>query len=138
MSSELKRTASRAGAKSGPTKAHRNGIQPAKVDLVGVIGETAAVALVVLFAGTRLYVPGRVKDGHAITLAIGQDAAQSLCTSYGGTTIRIPLGRELRAKHYRDQGLSNARIAARLGLTEGGVRNLFKRVERRAAHGKSV
>ena len=96
------------------------------------------MALFVRFAGTRLYVPARVKGDHAITRAIGWEAALSLSESYGGTTIRIPLGRELRAKHYRSQGASNARIAAYLGLTEGGVRNLFKRLERRASDGVQV
>jgi hypothetical protein len=47
--------------------------------------------------------------------------------------IRVPLSRDLRATHYRAQGCSFAVIARRLGLTESGVRGLFKRLETQQA-----
>lgn len=104
-------------------------------ELVDVIGEAAMVSLASLFAGRRLYVPAQVKPDHAICRAIGIDAAKSLVEKYSGSTIRVPLARELRAKHLQSQGLSNAAIAGRLGLTEGGVRSLFKRLDSKSPAG---
>jgi len=43
-----------------------------------VIGEAATVALAEEFAGTRLYIPKRVRDGNQITRAIGREAAAAL------------------------------------------------------------
>lgn len=100
-------------------------------DLVDLIGKTAVIALAEEFGGTRLYIPSRSKACHPITRAVGPEASQVLCDHYSSATIRVPLARELRAQRYRDDGLSNARIAVRLGLTESGVRNLFKRLEKR-------
>lgn len=102
-------------------------------DLIDAIGEIATIALAEEFGGTRLYVPLRVPDHHQIARAVGQEAAQALCQHCGPGTIRVPLARELRAKHYRAEGLSFARIAVRLGVTEGGVRALFKRIEEKEA-----
>lgn len=103
------------------------------VELVGLIGEAATIALAEQFGGTRLYVPMRTKDTHPIARAIGRHAAVILCGHYGPSTIRIPLLREMRAKHYRNNGLSNAKIAVCLGLTESGVGTLFKRLEGRSS-----
>lgn len=101
-------------------------------ELVDVIGEAGLIALAEAFGGRRLYVPLRVNDRHPITVAIGVEATQRLCHHFAASIIRVPLARELRAARYRSEGLSNARIAARLGLTEGGVRSLFKRLENRS------
>lgn len=97
-------------------------------NLSQIIGEEATVSLLEEFAGTRVYVPRQVRENSRLTRAIGREAAQALCDRFASDTIRVPLGRELRAKHYRHRGLSDARIAARLGLTESGVRTLFKRM----------
>ncbi|WP_374410645.1 hypothetical protein [Novosphingobium colocasiae] len=96
--------------------------------LIAVVGEEATVALAETFGGTRLYIPSSAKDGHPITRTIGREAARALCDKFGPAAIRVPLARELRARRYRAEGLSNARIAVRLGITEGGVRSLFKRI----------
>lgn len=97
-------------------------------ELVGLIGEAATIALVEQFAGTRLTIPLRVRDNHRITRAIGQDAALILSRYYSPDAIIVPLARELRAKHYRAQGLSQSRIALRLGITEKGVWRMLKRL----------
>jgi len=99
-------------------------------ELIDVIGEQSTIELAEAFAGTRLYVPPSVSDDHAIALAIGPSAADAFCKFYSSGTVRVPLLRELRAKHYRAIGLSNARIAVRLGLTETGVEKLFQRLKR--------
>lgn len=78
---------------------------------------------------TRLYVPKRVRDGNRITRVIGREAAEALCAHYSPDWIRVPLMRELRVKHHRANGLSNARIAVRLGMAETGVAKLAKRLK---------
>lgn len=108
----------------------RESVSPAVCALISIIGKAATIALAERFAGTRLYIPRRVKPEHAISLAIGYEAARMLCENCGPGTIRVPLARDLRASQYRAEGLSNARIAVRLGLTESGVRSLLKRLER--------
>lgn len=100
-----------------------------RLNLIEIIGRDATIRLANEFAGTRLYVPLRPKPSQELTVAIGEDAMQALVARLGGSTIRVPLYRELRAQFYRAQGLSNARIAARLGVTEGGVNKIFRRVK---------
>lgn len=108
----------------------RHPLNADRPDLVGLIGETATLALAEKLGGTRLYVPARIKERHRLVPIVGIDAARALCGAFGATVIRVPLSRDLRAMHYRAQGCSVALIALRLGLTESGVRGLFKRLEK--------
>jgi hypothetical protein len=98
-------------------------------ELIGLLGEAAFVALAERFGGTRLHVPAKVRPGHELAELLGQDKAERLAQSYTSATLRIPLARELRARHYRAQGLSNAAIARKLGITETGVDKLFRRMD---------
>jgi hypothetical protein len=97
-------------------------------ELIGLLGEAAFVALTERFGGTRLHVPRSIGPEHELAQALGQEAADRLARSYTSATLRIPLARELRARHYRAQGLSNAQIARKLGITETGVDKLFRRM----------
>ena len=98
-------------------------------DLLEMLGEASFIALVEAFGGTRLYVPQSPAADHAISEAVGIADAQKLASRYAPAVLRIPLARERRARHYRaTQGLSNARIAARLGMSETGVDKLFARM----------
>ncbi len=97
-------------------------------ELIGVIGEHATVALLRRFAGTRLFVPTTIRPDHLIVEAIGWEAAQKLSAHYSPDYMHVPLGRELRAKHLREDGYSHASIAVELGLTEGGVQRLLHRI----------
>lgn len=97
-----------------------------------IIGEAGLVALAAEFGGSRLYVPVRIASDHRIAKAVGIDAARALCDQYRATVIRVPLARDLRAKHYRAMGWSAAKIARTLGLSESGTRSLFKRLDRQA------
>jgi len=102
---------------------------PIAETLTALIGDRAYLALVEHYGGTRLYVPktATLSDlpGH-----IGDDPAGKLASAYGGEYLKVPLDRELRARHYKGRGLSNAEIARRLGITESGVERLFKRVRK--------
>lgn len=99
-------------------------------ELQDLIGETAFVRLAEAFGGTRLYVPQSMGPDHAIVAAIGADAAAVLAERMAPDVIHVPLAREARARHYRGvDGLSNDRIALALGMTESGIRKLFKRMD---------
>lgn len=97
-------------------------------ELVTLIGEDAMVRLAEAFGGTRLFVPVKMTARHEIAQAVGLDCARRLSERLAPDVIRVPLARELRATHYRArQGLSNAEIARKLGMTETGVDKLFRR-----------
>lgn len=98
------------------------------IDLASVLSEHEMVALAEAFGGTRLYLPANVKPGHPLAKALGHDAALALVKTVGAGTLRIPIARELRARHYRDNGDSYAQIARRLGMSEVGVQRMFKRM----------
>lgn len=107
-------------------------------ELATLLGETAFVRLAEAFGGTRLYVPATMKPDHEIVRAIGADAAAILSDQLGGAaTIRVPLAREQRARHYRAQGRSNAQIARMLGMAETGVDKLFARMQDAPAKGSA-
>lgn len=93
-----------------------------------LIGEEALVRLAEAFGGTRLFVPVKMTLRHEIAKAIGIDAARQLSERLAPDVIKVPLAREQRARHYRGQGLSNAAIARKLGMTESGVERLFARI----------
>lgn len=100
-----------------------------------LLGADALVALTEAFGGRRLYVPQDLGPEHPIVRAIGAAAAGKLARRYSLAFIRVPLARELRARHYRAQGLSNGEIATKLGITETGVDKLFARMDRPPAKG---
>lgn len=100
-----------------------------KTHLRAILGDEAFVALCQELGGTRLYVPYALRDEHDLVQALGRPAAEKLSRALAPATIRVPLARRERALHYRRAGLSNARIARRLGMTETGVAKLFGREE---------
>jgi len=96
-------------------------------ELHAMLGDEGFAALTQAFGGTRLLVPRRLDEDHEIAKAIGIALAKRLSRRYAPDQLRVPLAREHRALHYRGQGLSNAEIARRLGITETGVDKLFRR-----------
>lgn len=99
-----------------------------RIDLASVLSERELIALAEVFGGTRLYLPAGVRPGHPLAKALGHDVAVALVKTVGAGTLRIPIARELRARHYRDNGDSYAQIARRLGMSEVGVQRMFKRM----------
>lgn len=98
--------------------------------LLAILGEDAFIALAENFGGRRLYVPGRLPADHAITQAIGEEAARRLSDRVSPDIIKVPLARELLSRHYRAAGLSNGEIASRLRITETAVEKIFRRMDK--------
>jgi hypothetical protein len=97
--------------------------------LQAILGAEGFVHLCQALGGTRLYVPHAFRADHDLVGAVGQELADKLSRAMAPATIRVPLGRRERALHYRTQGLSDAKIALKLGITENGVGKLFGREE---------
>lgn len=103
--------------------------------LKALLGVDALVALAERFGGRRLYIPQTIGPEHEIAAAIGTEEAAKLSRRYSLAYIRVPLARDLRARHYRARGLSNGEICSKLGITETGVDKLFARMDRPPAKG---
>jgi len=95
--------------------------------LKDILSEEAFALMAQELGGTRVYVPSRLSDDNEIVQAIGRASAEALSKALSGATIRMPLARHERALYWRGQGLSNSRIARKLGITEGGIDRLFAR-----------
>lgn len=95
-----------------------------------IMSEDQLIAFVEAFGGTRLYVPSRKFDAaaKAIVAVIGTEAFERLSACFSPDYIRVPLLINLRANRYRAAGLSNRVIGRRLGKTETGINNLFRKL----------
>ncbi|WP_242414707.1 hypothetical protein [Sphingomonas panni] len=103
-----------------------------ELNLIELIGEVKTRHLCEQFGGTRLLIPANPHPDHRIASTIGMRATFILSENFAPDVLNIPVARGLRAKHYRNLGWSNARIATALGLTEGGVLRLLKKMNREA------
>jgi len=95
--------------------------------LQGILGEEGFVRLCQELGGTRVYIAYTMRDDSDVVDAVGRELADKLSRALAPATIRVPLARRERALFYRRQGLSDARIARKLGMTENGVGKLFAR-----------
>ncbi|WP_026379378.1 hypothetical protein [Afifella pfennigii] len=95
-------------------------------ELLELLGRERFIAFVEAFGGLRRFIPATKRD-EEIDAAIGVEASARLHETYRGCYIRVPLARELRARHYRNLGMRDQAIARRLGITESGVEKLFRR-----------
>lgn len=105
--------------------------------LLKLIGPAALIKLTQQHGGTRVYIntdPAR----SAVLELLGVKAAAKLAGRYGGDYLRVPLARELRARYYRAAGWTNAQIATQLGITEGGVNQIFARMRGLPAKGSGA
>ena len=95
--------------------------------LRAALSQSEYIALLEHFAGCRLYVSANPKLSGLLANAIGLDGAKKLEKVFGAVSIRVPLGRESRIRHYISKGLSAPLIAVRLGMTENGVYKAISR-----------
>lgn len=115
----------------------RNWNLPLKGQLKEILGDEVYLKLLESRGGKRLFV---AKDPYSSELSneIGIEGARRLSAVFGGEYIKVPLDREFRALAYREQKLSNARIALRIGLTEHGAQQLFARLKARERHSEKA
>lgn len=94
-----------------------------------ILDEDSFVLLAQELGGTRVYLPLKLSDDHDVIGAIGRTAAEALVRELAPAWLRVPLARRERALYWRARGLSNARIARKVGMSETGVEKLFRREE---------
>lgn len=103
-------------------------------DVCAEIGYTATCALLAWHGGRTLYVPqhlDRAGRPHPLARVIGEPALRALVRAWGGETLRLPEP-TLQARMVRDrliaerfaEGVTPARVAAELGLTERRAQQL--------------
>ncbi|CDX20019.1 conserved hypothetical protein [Mesorhizobium sp. ORS 3359] len=95
--------------------------------LLRILGPVGLIRLAERHGGTRLYIPTTAELGK-LADELGIEIAEKLSRRYGPDYINVPLVRELRARHYRAGGASNADIARKLGLSESAVNRIFRRM----------
>ncbi|WP_235889711.1 hypothetical protein [Brucella haematophila] len=97
-------------------------------ELIDLLGEEGLIRLADAHAGIRLYVPSPSNVSRSqLVDSLGSDIVTKLSRRYGGDGFTVPLIRDMRARRDRDQGLSNAQIARRLGIREDAVEKIFNR-----------
>ncbi|MBR7651437.1 hypothetical protein KCX83_03770 [Brucella oryzae] len=97
-------------------------------ELIDLLGEGGLIRLADQHAGIRIYVPSPSNVGRSqLVDTLGIDIVTKLARRYGGDGFTVPLIRDMRARRDRDQGLSNAQIARRLGIREDAVEKIFNR-----------
>lgn len=84
-----------------------------------IIGIPQALALIELYGGTRYYVPA-TPNAELVDL-IGREAAEKLSQAWKGTYIKVPVARAWRVLVYRQQQMSYAVIARKVGCSENQV-----------------
>lgn len=94
-------------------------------EIAEVAGLDAALALAKKRGGTEIYVPPAPGDDHWLVQALGREAAEAICTIYGSTRQKVPLGptgsiAEIRRTVDRmiAEGKSTREIALAAGYTE--------------------
>ncbi|GGA82455.1 hypothetical protein GCM10011491_07340 [Brucella endophytica] len=93
-----------------------------------LLGDEDFLKLVENYGGIRLFVPSfGANEMTNVERVLGADAARKLAELWGGDYLVPPLARTFRAIRYQRDGLSNAKIAQRLGITESGVVRIFSR-----------
>lgn len=98
-------------------------------ELLNLIGPAGYFVLIEQYGGTRFLVPKNVEQSKHLK-PLGFDTLTLMSNKYGGETLKIPLDREFLARTYSGQGLSNAKVARKLRMSESGVEYLFHRVGR--------
>lgn len=63
------------------------------VELADEIGEVAARLLCEKLGGTYLYIPGKPKPDHPVSLLLGEELAARLGRRFKGESVLIPRGR---------------------------------------------
>lgn len=101
-------------------------------EIVDAVGVDAALRLVEVWGGVRVYVPQRITDDHALVSTLGRGLAETLAARFGGEALNIPrclhalrAVRNTRIRSERRQGDSPASLALRYGLTERQVYSIL-------------
>lgn len=104
--------------------------------IVDAIGSSAAISLIHIYGGSRLFIPmrKRMTEDHPIAGLIGLPLALRLADAFGGEAVPLPIGdrvlasaREAQIIEAWNNGESAAEIGRRFLVVERTVRKLIGR-----------
>jgi len=102
-------------------------------ELMQLLGQEAAFAVMTRFGGVKLYIPQKPEDAHPLADLLGREVLCRLCQALGGTYLEVPRNqarlRQLqrqRIHQLRAERLTQAQIARKMGCTERWVRQVLK------------
>lgn len=89
--------------------------------LVDLMGEDAAVTLVLAHGGRAVKVPSSFAPDRKLARLLGEPAARALIDARGGEVIDIPLARRPVGTILLARGVPPVEVAERLGVTRQAV-----------------
>ncbi|MCW5711282.1 helix-turn-helix domain-containing protein [Shinella sp.] len=100
-------------------------------EIAETIGVRLALKLVQEFGGLEIRFPAQPDDQHPVIRALGKEDGYAICKYMDGSKLSVPHcrpPRSARAEILRmeAEGLSNAEIARRIGITQRWVRKVVK------------
>jgi hypothetical protein len=110
----------------------RRGWPSTLVEVADIIGDEAAMRLVLRFGGVKVYVPTRdPQPSHPLVGAIGMDASLALINAKAGSQIEVPTMALMRSKKAAIAASSTGTRATALehGVTERYVRKVQAELE---------
>lgn len=107
-------------------------------ELSDAIGASAAMSVVRVFGGGRIYVPKptALDDQHPLTVLLGRPLAVRLCDRLGGERFEVPRAAAVEVRLRNDeiarrflQGKSIRQIAIAFGISKSAVWNVIRKVQ---------
>ena len=71
---------------------HDTYIPQGLLDIIELIGEEKAIALVTAFGGVPWYIPQSPTSSHVFLKLLNYDELQKICDVYAGTYLKMPVG----------------------------------------------
>ncbi|MFN3575387.1 MAG: helix-turn-helix domain-containing protein [Tabrizicola sp.] len=95
---------------------------------VSALGVEAAIDLFLNFGGTYLYIPRQPTHRSELVRVLGMEKAQALAALAARTALprRLPIGKKWIARVLKAQGLSEAKIATRLHVSNVTVSSYLR------------
>ncbi|MFN4191833.1 MAG: helix-turn-helix domain-containing protein [Tabrizicola sp.] len=95
---------------------------------VSALGIEAAIELFLNFGGTFLYIPRQPTTRSELVKVLGMEKAQALADLATRTALprRMPIGKKWIAQVLKSQGLSEAKIATRLHVSNVTVSSYLR------------
>jgi len=96
-------------------------------ELADVVGLQAALKLVELRGGRRVWAPKKSREDHWLVEHIGLDAFRKLCQHYGDTSLELDMCKGLKraivVAEY-ERGVPVSKLAETYGCTERNIRRM--------------
>lgn len=89
--------------------------------LSDAVGDDAAMSLMAMRAGLRVYVPKTATARFVGECGGDEKAAERFCKAFGGESVILPIGKRWRVQKLLQRGLSLRDVAITVGMTRRSV-----------------